>query len=127
MDYYQMSVEDTAAKLAADLNNGLSNNEALKRLTESGENKLAEPKSKSLVSRFFAQFKDVMIVILIIAAIASFVIAFTEGHTENFIEPVLILLIVILNAVMGIMQENKAKKALESLKKTFCAAFPRPA
>ena len=117
MDYYQMNVEDTAAKLAADLKNGLTNNEALRRLAETGENKLAEPKSKSLISRFFAQLKDVMIVILMIAAIASFVIAFREGHTENFIEPILILLIVILNAVMGIVQENKAKKALESLKK----------
>lgn len=117
MDYYQMSVEDTASKLAADLKNGLSNNEALRRLSESGENKLAEPKSKSLAGRFFAQFKDIMIIILIIAAITSFVIASMEGSTENFIEPILILFIVILNAVMGIMQENKAKKALESLKK----------
>ena len=117
MDYYQMTVEDTAAKLATDVQTGLTNNEALKRLAETGENKLTEQKPKSLFLRFLGQFKDVMIVILMIAAIASFIIAFTEGNAENFIEPVLILLIVIINAVMGVMQENKAEKALESLKK----------
>lgn len=112
-----MTIEDTAAKLAADLKTGLTNNEALRRLAETGENKLAEPKSKGLFSKFLRQFKDVMIIILLTAAAASFIIAFTEGSTKDFIEPVLILLIVIINAVMGVMQENKAQKALESLKK----------
>ncbi len=117
MDYYQMTIEDTAAKLAADLQNGLDNNEALKRLAETGENKLAEPKSKTFFIRFLNQFKDMMIVILLIASVISFTVALSEGNTKDFFEPVLILLIVIINAVMGVMQENKAQKALESLKK----------
>lgn len=117
MDYYQMTVEDTAVKLATDLKTGLTNNEALRRLAETGENKLTVQKTKSLFIRFLGQFKDVMILILMAAVAASFLIAFTEGNAKNFIEPVLILLIVIFNAVMGVMQENKAEKALEALKK----------
>lgn len=117
MDYYQMTIEETAAKLAADLQNGLDSNEALRRLAETGENKLAEQKSKTFLTGFFEQFKDVMIVILLIAAVISFIIALSEGNTEDFFEPVLILLIVIINAVMGVMQQSKAQKALESLKK----------
>ncbi|MCM1466604.1 MAG: cation-translocating P-type ATPase [Alistipes sp.] len=117
MDYYQMTVEDTAVKLATDPKTGLTNNEALKRLAETGENKLTGQKTKSLFIRFLGQFKDVMILILMAAAAASFFIAFMEGNAKNFIEPVLILLIVIFNAIMGVMQENKAEKALEALKK----------
>lgn len=112
-----MTIEDSAAKLATDLKNGLNNNEALKRLAETGENKLAEPKSKNLFMRFLGQFKDVMIVILLAAAVTSFAIALSEGNVTDFFEPVLILLIVIINAIMGVMQENKAQKALEALKK----------
>lgn len=117
MDYYQMTIEETAAKLAVDLQNGLDNNEALRRLAETGENKLAGPKSKTFLAGFLEQFKDVMIVILLIAAVISFAIALLEGNTEDFFEPLLILLIVIINAVMGVMQQNKAQNALESLKK----------
>lgn len=117
MDYYQMTIEETAAKLATDLQNGLDNNEALRRLAETGENKLAQPKSKTFLIRFLEQFKDVMIAILLIAAVISFSIALSEGNTEDFFEPLLILFIVLINAVMGVMQQNKAQKALESLKK----------
>ena len=76
---------------------------------------LKNPK-KSNIQRFFDQFKDVMIVILIIAAIISFIVAIYEKEAKEFLEPVLIMLIVILNAVMGVLQESKAEKALEALK-----------
>lgn len=81
-----------------------------------GQNKLKEKKTKSTIERFLDQFKDVMILILIAAAIISFVIACVEKNPREFFEPVLILLIVILNAVMGVMQESKAEKALDALK-----------
>ena len=69
-----------------------------------------------MLQRFFDQFKDAMIIILIIAAVISFAIAFAEGEPSEFVEPVLILLIVILNAVRDVLQESKAEKALDALK-----------
>ena len=84
--------------------------------TKYGENRLREKKKKSNLSRFLDQFKDVMILILIAAAVVSFVIACTEGEPKEFFEPALILLIVVLNAVMGVIQESKAEKALDALK-----------
>ena len=81
-----------------------------------GPNKLKEKKKKSNMQRFFDQFKDVMILILIAAAVISFVIACVEGNPMEFFEPVLILLIVVLNAFMGMLQESKAEKALDALK-----------
>lgn len=68
------------------------------------------------MQRFFDQFKDVMILILLAAAVVSFVIACIEGNPMEFFEPALILLIVVLNAVMGMLQESKAEKALDTLK-----------
>ena len=88
---------------------GLSEQEAQNRLAQHGENKLKEKKKKTNLPRFFDQFKDVMILILIAAAIISFAIACVNGQPEEFFEPALIMLIVILNAVMGVMQESKVK------------------
>ena len=95
---------------------GLTAAQVQERLSAYGENKLKEKKKKTNLQRFFDQFKDVMILILIAAAIVSFGIACVEGDPMEFFEPVLILLIVILNAVMGMMQESKAEKALDALK-----------
>ena len=68
-----------------------------------------------MLVRFAEQFKDVMILILIAAAVVSFITSVVEGEPE-FLEPGLILFIVILNAVIGVMQESKAEKALDALK-----------
>ncbi len=95
---------------------GLSSNQVSELKEKYGLNKLKEKKKKTNLQRFFEQFKDIMILILIIAAIISFVIACAEGDPKEFFEPALILLIVILNAVMGVMQESKAEKALDALK-----------
>lgn len=100
--------------LQVDPERGLSESEASSRLKKHGENKLQERKKKTNIQRFFEQFKDVMILILIVAAIISFIIACYEG--EGFFEPILILIIVVLNALMGVIQESKAEKALEALK-----------
>ncbi|MHB1453953.1 MAG: calcium-translocating P-type ATPase, PMCA-type [Saccharofermentanales bacterium] len=101
-------------ELQADPKNGFSDIKVQERLFQYGKNKLLEKKKKTNLQRFVAQFKDVMILILIAAAAISFVIAVYESH--GFFEPMLILLIVFLNAVMGVMQESKAEKALEALK-----------
>lgn len=95
---------------------GLTSTQAEERLKKHGPNELREKKRKSTLSRFLDQFKDMMIVILLIAALVSFGIAIYEGQTKSFAEPLLILLIVIMNAIMGTLQEAKAEKALEALK-----------
>lgn len=95
---------------------GLSSDQVKKLQVELGPNKLNEKKKKTNLQRFLEQFKDVMIIILLIAAVISFVIACIEGDVMEFFEPVLILLIVVLNAIMGMVQESKAEKALDALK-----------
>ncbi|MFO8191824.1 MAG: calcium-translocating P-type ATPase, PMCA-type [Bacillota bacterium] len=100
--------------LQVDPERGLDSNEIEKRLAEHGENQLQETKKKTNLQRFIEQFKDVMILILIAAAIISFFVSYHEGG--GFHEPILILLIVFLNAIIGVVQESKAEKALEALK-----------
>ena len=102
--------------LHSDLTIGLTEGQVHEKRAQHGENKLKEKKKKTTLQRFAEQFKDVMILILIVAAVISFVIACVEGEPKEFFEPVLILLIVILNAIMGVMQESKAEKALDALK-----------
>lgn len=113
---YLIKKDEIIKQLETDPVNGLTSSSVLSRLEQYGKNKLKEPKKKSNIQRFFDQFKDVMIVILIIAAIISFIVAIYEKEAKEFLEPVLIMLIVILNAVMGVLQESKAEKALEALK-----------
>lgn len=96
--------------------NGLTNEQVKNNQEKYGLNKLKEKKKKGMFRKFLDQFKDVMILILIVAAIISFVIACVEKNPKEFFEPALILLIVILNAVMGVFQEAKAEKALDALK-----------
>ncbi len=107
--------ETLLIELGVDPAQGLASGRAQELLAEHGENKLKAKKKKTTLQRFFDQFKDVMILILLAAAAVSFVIALSEGNTREFFEPALILLIVVLNAVMGVMQESKAEKALEAL------------
>ncbi len=109
-------------ELQADPKNGFSDIKVQERLSQYGKNKLLEKKKKTNLQRFVAQFKDVMILILIAAAAISFVIAVYESH--GFFEPMLILLIVFLNAVHGVMQESKAEKALEATEGPFRAPCP---
>ena len=94
---------------------GLSSQEAQRRLAEYGENKLAEKKKKTNFQRFLEQFQDVMILILLLAAVVSFVVACFGHDPMEFFEPVLILLIVVLNAVLGMVQESKAENVVKSL------------
>ncbi|MBR5250509.1 MAG: calcium-translocating P-type ATPase, PMCA-type [Clostridia bacterium] len=102
--------------LKTDAVKGLELKEVALRKEKYGENKLKEKKKKTNLQRFFEQFKDAMIIILIVAAIISFVIACVEKDPKEFFEPALILLIVIINAIMGVAQESKAEKALDALK-----------
>lgn len=115
--YFHSEKKDSVVKeLSADTSNGLSEKEAAEKRCRFGENRLLEKKKKTSLQRFADQFKDAMILILIAAAAVSFAIACIEREPKEFFEPVLILLIVILNAVMGVAQESKAEKALDALK-----------
>lgn len=116
MKYHSQTAEQTVQILSSDISSGLTEQQVQKLQTKYGENKLREKKKKTNLQRFLDQFKDVMILILILAAIISFVIACMEGELKEFFEPVLILIIVIVNAIMGMMQESKAEKALDALK-----------
>ena len=116
MLYHFESLETVIKKLESNPEAGLSSSQIPQKLSQFGENKLTEKKKKNNLQRFGDQFKDVMILILLAAAGISFVIACLEGNPKEFFEPVLILLIVVLNAIMGVVQESKAEKALDALK-----------
>ncbi len=103
-------------ELKTDPARGLTEEEVSRRRAECGENRMRERKKKSMAQRFLEQFKDVMIIILLVAAVVSFAVACVEGEPMEFIEPALIVFIVVLNAIMGMLQESKAEKALDALK-----------
>jgi Ca2+-transporting ATPase len=106
---YQQSYDDIIKDLNSDIKKGLSEDEAQKRLSSYGKNQLEETKKRPLILRFFDQINDFMIYVLIAASILSFV-------TDEPSEGILILMIVLLNALLGLFQEAKAEKALESIK-----------
>jgi len=114
--FHSVKKEEVLSGLSADVSNGLCSEKVKELQKKYGENKLKEKKKKSNLQRFFDQFKDVMIIILIIAAVVSFGVVIAEKEWAELFEPALILLIVILNAVMGVYQEGKAEKALDALK-----------
>ena len=118
MKFYLQSIEETLRELKTG-NSGLTSEEAEKRLAENGKNKLAEAKKESVIHMFFRQLADPMIIILIVAAIISAVIAVTQK--ESFADVIIIGIVVILNAVLGVYQENKAEKAIEALQQMTAA------
>ena len=116
MTPYSKNATELLRELNTDGHSGLSSAEVLVRKGKYGANKLREKKKKTTMQRFLDQFKDAMILILIAAAIISFVVVCVEQNWGELFEPALIVLIVILNAVMGVYQEGKAEKALDALK-----------
>jgi len=112
MKYYCSEIDEVLVETKSS-RGGLSSAEAEKRLEENGKNKLAEGKKDSLIKRFFKQMADPMIIILIVAAVIS---AVTSSYSnEGFADVFIIMFVVIVNAVLGVYQENKAEKALEAL------------
>ncbi len=113
--------EDSEQVLSAveSTKDGLSSSEAAKRLEQNGKNKLAAAKGKSILRRFLEQLADPMIIILLVAALISGVLAVVEN--ESFADVIIILVVVLVNAVLGVYQESKAEKAIEALQEMSAA------
>jgi Ca2+-transporting ATPase len=114
--WHSSSVEEIAKNLKTNINIGLSDDEAQKRFDRYGPNNLKEKKKESIFVKFIKQFNDFMIITLIIAAIISAVVSKLNGEAD-YIDSIIIVAIVIFNAIMGLVQEQKAEKSLEALKK----------
>ena len=121
MNYCLSQVDDVLQELKTS-KDGLTSEEAGKRLEQNGKNKLAEAKKDSLLKRFFDQMKDPMIIILLVAAAVSAVTDIIEkGHMVVPTDSLIILFVVIVNAVLGVVQESKAEKAIEALQEMSAA------
>lgn len=114
--WHTIELDEIQRKLRTNILSGLSEEEAKKRREKYGENKLQEQKKESLLKRFIKQFNDFMIIILLIAAVVSAVVAKIQG-SNDYIDSIIIIAIVVLNSIMGVIQEAKAEKSLEALKK----------
>ncbi len=114
-NWFNYSIDDIEKKLKTNINLGLNNEQVEKSRGVHGFNELKAKKKKSLFIKFLEQFKDFMIIVLIIAAIVSGIVGYMEGEgvTDSFI----ILIVVIVNAIIGVVQESKAEKSLEALQK----------
>ncbi len=114
-NWFSKSIEDVKQELETDFENGLSGKQVEEKQEKYGLNELKAKKKKSLFQKFLEQFKDFTIIVLIIAAIVSGIVGVSEG--EGITDTIIILIVVILNAVIGVAQESKAEKSLEALQK----------
>ncbi len=110
LEWHTLEKEAVEKELSTSLSRGLDDKEAVKRLERYGYNEIEQKKRKTILQMYIDQFKDFMIIILIIAAVIS-------GFLGELIDAVVILMIVILNAVLGVVQENKAEESLAALKR----------
>ena len=113
--WFHESIEEVEKHFGVDETKGLSKEQVEKNRQTYGMNELAAKKKKSLFVKFLEQFKDFMIIILIIAAIISGIVGYYEG--EGITDSIIILIVVIVNAIIGVAQESKAEKSLEALQK----------
>ena len=113
--WFNKTVKDVEKELETDLEKGLNTSKVEEHKEKYGLNQLKEKKKDSLLKKFLAQFKDFSIIVLIIAAIVSGIVGIVEG--EGITDTVIIMIVVLLNAIIGVAQEAKAEKSLEALKK----------
>lgn len=114
--WHTKNIKEVERELRTNINTGLGNKDVEIRQDEFGKNKIEEGKKESLLVKFLNQFKDFMIIILIISAIISAVVSYLEG-TGDYFDSIIIIAIVIFNGIMGLIQEAKAEKSIEALKK----------
>ena len=113
--WFNKTVQEVEKELGTSADKGLNQNQVEESAKKYGLNELQEKKKDSLLKKFIAQFKDFSIIVLIIAAIVSGIVGVVEG--EGITDTIIILIVVFLNAIIGIIQESKAEKSLEALKK----------
>ncbi len=113
--WHALSLSEVKQKLKTNYQFGLTNEEVQKRFIKHGLNKLQDKPKETLLIKFLKQFNDFMIIILIAASIVSAVITKMQGEND-YIDSIIIIAIVVLNALMGVIQEYKAEKSLEALK-----------
>ncbi len=121
-NFYTKTFENTLTELDSSPS-GLSYVEARKRLEKNGKNELAHKKKKSGLVKFLSQFKDVLIIVLLVSAVISIVMGAVEKNYEEFIDAGIILIVVLFNAIIGFIQERNSERAMESLKsmtKPYC-------
>ena len=114
--WYTLSTKEVEKQMQTNIEFGLNEKQVKDKQNRFGLNKLEEKKKESIVIKFIKQFNDFMIIILIIASIISAVVARLEGSNDYF-DSIIIIAIVVFNAIMGLVQEAKAEKSLEALKK----------
>ena len=105
--FYTSEVEEVLQEVQSSAS-GLTSEEAKARLEQNGKNALEEAKKRPMILRFFDQFKDLMIVVLLVAALVSGVLSIVQKEYSELIDSGLILLIVVVNAIIGLVQEGKA-------------------
>ncbi len=113
--WFNKTVQEVEKELETNLEKGLNTAQVEEKTSKYGLNELQEKKKDSLLKKFIEQFKDFSIIVLIIAAIVSGVVGISQG--EGITDTIIILIVVLLNAIIGVAQENKAEKSLEALKK----------
>ena len=116
MELYSQSREEAVQTLGTDLARGLNQRECQRRLEQYGKNELRPAKRRGLPARFFSQFQDLMVLILLAAAAVSFAVSWVRGDGE-YVDFLIILAIVVCNAVIGTVQEVRADRAIQALKK----------
>lgn len=116
MELYSQSREEAAQTLGTDPARGLNQRECQRRLEQYGKNELHPAKRRGLPARFFSQFQDLMVLILLAAAAVSFAVSWVRGDGE-YVDSLIILAIVVCNAVIGTVQEVRADRAIQALKK----------
>lgn len=113
--YYNKTIEEVERDLNTNCMTGLKTEEIEARQAKVGYNEIQSIKKKKIIVKFFEQFKDFMIIILIISAVVSAIVGAYNG--EGFTDTIIILIVVIINAVIGVIQEERAEKSLEALQK----------
>ena len=116
LNYYNETVDELYNRLET-RESGLTDEEVKKRLEKYGENKLIEQKKKSNIALFLGQFADFMVILLICASIFSAIISFVRH--ESYVDSIIIIVIVIINAILSFIQEKKADVAIQELNKMF--------
>ena len=114
--FHDIALGEVLKELRSNLNTGLTEGQVKKAKEVYGENRLVESDKETIFKKFIKQFNDFMIIVLIIASLVSTIMTYIQG-TNDYLDSIIIIFIVILNAFLGVLQEAKAEKSLQALKK----------